>query len=53
MISSTEVSPAHLQCLSADSGVPIELPGDRAGWARIVIHGREYRAWVNEPEVSA
>ena len=49
MTRSTEVSPTELQEIAANSGQPIELPGNRAGWARVTVGGRTYRAFVLAP----
>ena len=47
---STEVSPAELEEIAANSGASIELPGNRAGWARVTANGRRYHAFVLAPE---
>lgn len=48
---SIEVPASQLEAIAAMSGNPIELPGDRAGWARVTdAHGNRYRAWLTRPD---
>ena len=46
---SIEVSPSELQEIAANAGAPIELPGNRAGWARVTTNSRRYHAFVAAP----
>lgn len=47
---SVEVSTDELTEIAANSGAPILLPAGRAGWARVTVAGRVYRAFLPAPQ---